>query len=162
MALREIVTNSFFPFANKSKNVYLQNISILSIGGNLKNPIKTFLHLIRKLRLNRNITLISTSPIYKNPPFGYTKQRDFYNSTIILSTNMCLIEFYRFVFYTERIFGRGRKREFKNAPRILDIDILFFNDIFIRSEKLNIPHLHWNKRDSVLIPLLYQVNYKGF
>ena len=75
---------------------------------------------------------------------------------------MCLIEFYRFVFYTERIFGRGRKREFKNAPRILDIDILFFNDIFIRSEKLNIPHLHWNKRDSVLIPLLYQVNYKGF
>lgn len=75
---------------------------------------------------------------------------------------MCLMEFYGFVFYMERIFGRLRKREFKNAPRTLDIDILFFNDTFIRSKKLNIPHLHWSKRDSVLIPLLYQVNYKGF
>lgn len=159
--MREIIINSFFPFINKNTNIQLQNISILSIGGNLNNPINTFLKFFRKLYLNKNIQLISTSPIYKNPPFGYTMQKDFYNSTIILSTNMCLIEFYRFIFYMERIFGRPRKRAFKNAPRTLDIDILFFNDIFIRNKKLNIPHLYWNKRDSVLIPLLYQVNYKG-
>ncbi len=160
--MREIIINSFFPFINKNTNTKLQNISILSIGGNLKNPIQTFLRFFKKLELNRNITLISTSPIYKNPPFGYTMQKDFYNSTIILSTNMYLIEFYRFIFYMERIFGRPRKREFKNAPRTLDIDILFFNDTFLRSKKLNIPHLHWSERESVLIPLLYQVNYKGF
>ena len=160
--MREIIINSFFPFANKNKHKNLQNISILSIGGNLKNPIKTFLHFVRKLQSNKNIHLISTSPIYKNPPFGYTKQNYFYNSTIILSTNMCLVEFYRFVFYMERIFGRKRMRVFKNAPRTLDIDILFFNDIFMRNENLNIPHLCWNKRESVLVPLLYQVYYKGF
>lgn len=160
--MREIIINSFFPFNNKHTNIKLQNIGIISIGGNIKNPINTFLKLFKKLELNNNITLISTSPIYKNPPFGYTMQKDFYNSTIILSTNMYLIEFYRFIFYMERVFGRPRKREFKNAPRTLDIDILFFNDIFLRSKKLNIPHTHWDKRESVLIPLLYQVNYKGF
>lgn len=74
---------------------------------------------------------------------------------------MYLLELYRFVFYIERIFGRKRQREFKNAPRILDIDIVFFNDTFIRSKKLNIPHIHWQERESVLIPLLYQVYYKG-
>ncbi|RAX53134.1 2-amino-4-hydroxy-6-hydroxymethyldihydropteridine diphosphokinase [Helicobacter sp. 16-1353] len=158
--MREIICHSFFPM-KQTNRLYLQNTSILSLGGNLKNPIKTFINLFRSLQNNRNIVLVSTSPIYKNPPFGYTNQNDFYNATMILTTNMCLIEFYRFVFYLERIFGRKRKRKFKNAPRILDIDILFFNDIFFRSSKLNIPHPHWQERESVLIPLLYQVNYKG-
>lgn len=164
--MREIICNPFFPMKDtrqaKMTKLYLQNISILSLGGNLKNPIKTFIYLFKKIQNNNNMTLVSTSPIYKNPPFGYTNQNDFYNATIILATNMCLIEFYGFIFYLERIFGRQRKRVFKNAPRILDIDILFFNDIFLKSQKLNIPHPHWQNRESVLIPLLYQVNYKGF
>lgn len=159
--MREIICNSFFPRAYKNYRI-LHNIAILSIGGNLKNPTETLIFLILKLRKNANLKLISTSPLYKNPPFGYEKQNDFYNATIILSTNLCLIDFYSFIFYLERIFGRKRKREFKNAPRILDIDIIFFNDIFIRSKKMNIPHLHWQIRESVLIPLIYQVNYKGF
>ncbi len=161
--MREIICNSLFPYL--SKNLYstrFGNTSILSIGGNLNNPINTFMNLFRKLHNNNKISILSTSPIYKNPPFGYENQAAFYNATMIISTNLCLIEFYQFIFYMERIFGRTRKRAFKNAPRTLDIDILFFNDMFIRSKKLNIPHLYWRERESVLIPLLYQVYYKGF
>lgn len=157
----EIICNQYFPFKNNSFYKLFNNTSIISIGGNLGNPIKTFTSLFHKLDSNTNITLISTSPIYKNPPFGYLNQCYFYNATIILFTKLCLIEFYSLVFYLERVFGRGRIREFKNAPRILDIDILFFNDIFIRSKKINIPHLHWQNRASVLVPLMYQVYYKG-
>lgn len=170
--MQELICNPFFPMKESIKNTnkhsyikaqkYFKNISIVSLGGNLNNPIKTFINLFKKLRNNNNIALMSTSPIYKNPPFGYIYQHHFYNATIMLATNMCLIEFYGFIFYLERIFGRQRKRAFKNAPRILDIDIIFFNDIVFRSKKLSIPHPHWQHRESVLIPLLYQVNYKGF
>ncbi|RDU65174.1 2-amino-4-hydroxy-6-hydroxymethyldihydropteridine diphosphokinase [Helicobacter sp. MIT 14-3879] len=157
--VREIVCNKFFPMKKTLKH---KNLVIISIGANLKNPINTFIRLFRKLYKNNNINIISTSPIYKNPPFGYKKQNDFYNATMLISTKLYLLEFYRLIFYLERIFGRNRIRAFKNAPRILDIDILFFNDSFIRSKKLNIPHLHWQERESILIPLIYQVNYKGF
>lgn len=158
----EIICNQYFPFKRHYLTRRLQNSSIISIGGNLGSPIKTFISLFKKLDSNVNIALISTSPIYKNPPFGYLKQDYFYNATILLFTNLCLIEFYNLIFYLERSFGRSRIREFKNAPRILDIDILFFNDIFIRNVKINIPHLHWYNRKSVIVPLMYQVYYKGF
>ncbi len=139
----------------------LPNTTIIALGGNLKSPIRTFKSLFLKLRQNAKIRILQTSPIYKNPPFGYANQPFFYNATMLLATSMCLVEFYAFIFYMERIFGRGRIRAFKNAPRTLDIDIIFFNDIFMRSTKLNIPHTQWQWRSSVLIPLIYQVNYKG-
>lgn len=139
----------------------LPNTTIIALGGNLKSPIRTFKSLFLKLKQNAKIRILQTSPIYKNPPFGYANQPFFYNATMLLATSMCLVEFYAFIFYMERIFGRGRIRAFKNAPRTLDIDIIFFNDIFMRSTKLNIPHTQWFGRSSVLIPLIYQVNYKG-
>lgn len=140
---------------------FLPNTTIIALGGNLKSPIRTFKSLFLKLKQNAKIRILSTSPIYKNPPFGFHNQPFFYNATMLLATSMCLMEFYAFIFYMERIFGRGRIRAFRNAPRTLDIDIIFFNDIFMKSTKLNIPHTQWQGRDSVLIPLIYQVNYKG-
>ena len=146
---------------NLNKSKFLPNTTIIALGANLKNPIRTFIALFHKLKRNARIHILQTSPIYKNPPFGYTNQPFFYNATMILATSMRLMEFYAFIFYMERIFGRGRIRAFKNAPRTLDIDIIFFNDIFLRSAKLNIPHPQWQNRASVLIPLYYGANFKG-
>ena len=168
-----IFTNQFFPAKHFAKNFAksnnftksqksLPNTILIALGGNLKNPIATFKSLFFKLKRNAKIRILQTSPIYKNPPFGFCNQPFFYNATMLLATKMCLLEFYAFIFYVERIFGRGRIRAFKNAPRVIDIDIIFFNDIFLRSTKLNIPHPQWQRRQSVLIPLLFQVNYKGF
>ena len=162
-----ILQNQFFPakkslhFAESSKKS-LPNTALIALGANLKNPIHTFKSLFTKLARNAKIHILATSPIYKNPPFGFRAQPSFYNATMMLATKMCLLEFYAFMFYLERIFGRARRRAFKNAPRALDIDIIFFNDIFMRSAKLNIPHPHWRARPSVVVPLLFQVNYKGF
>lgn len=160
--MREIICNAYFPrvFLGAKRGA-LQNLTILSIGANLGNPIASFMRLLRSWRRNPTLKILSTSPIYKNPPFGFRNQRDFYNITLLLGTSMCLRDFYRFIFYTERVFGRERKRAFRNAPRTLDIDIIFFNDIFTRLPWLNIPHLLWSERESVLIPLFYQFHHKA-
>lgn len=106
--------------------------------------------------MNKNFKIIDTSPIYVNPPFGFKDQNDFYNATMTFSTTLCIIELFSLVFYLERKFGRARKREFKNSPRTLDLDIIFFNDLKLNHSYLKIPHPYWNHRDSVLIPLFMQ------
>lgn len=158
--MEEIICNKYFP--SKKTDSTIHNLVLLSLGANINNPIKTFMSLFISFRNNKNISILSTSPIYKNPPFGFKNQNMFYNATILLSTRLYLLELYKLIFYLERRFGRARKRAFKNAPRSLDIDIIFFNNLFLRSKKLNIPHLYWQERNSVLIPLLYQINYKGY
>ena len=47
----------------------------------------------------------------------------------------------------------ARRRSFANAPRTLDLDIIFFDKRVVKSEKLTIPHANWSERQSVLIPL---------
>lgn len=138
-----------------------KNRALLSLGANLPNksanlPIRTLNFLFLKLRKNPKIRLISTSPIFQNPPFGFTRQRDFFNATMWLKTSLCLSEFYALMFYLERIFGRNRKRAFKNAPRTLDIDLIAFNNLRLKSARLNLPHAAWDARISVLAPLCYQ------
>ena len=49
----------------------------------------------------------------------------------------------------------GRKRSFQDAPRTLDIDIIFFDNKKIHTKKLIIPHKDWANRESVIIPLKY-------
>nr|WP_236618711.1 2-amino-4-hydroxy-6-hydroxymethyldihydropteridine diphosphokinase [Lebetimonas sp. JH292] len=98
------------------------------------------------------IDIIKTSIIYKNPPFGYLAQNDFYNTIMIIKTNFSPIELLNFLLYVEKKFGRVRT--FKNAPRTLDLDIIIFNEIKINTKKLILPHPFFKKRDSVLIPLI--------
>ena len=58
-----------------------------------------------------------------------------------------------YVLRVEKIFGR--KRLFKDGPRTLDIDILFYENVVMETEKLTLPHPGWKERESVLIPLQY-------
>ena len=87
----------------------------------------------------------------KNPPFGFKDQDDFFNSIIVFKTNMQPHIFLDYLMRLEKKFGR--RRSFANAPRTLDLDIVFFDNRVINSEKLILPHHAWSQRESVIIPL---------
>lgn len=105
------------------------------------------------LKNNPRISLKATSPILKNPPFGFLDQPDFYNGVIAFETNMSPRELLRYGLYLEK--RMKRERTFKNAPRTLDIDIIFFNDLKIEEKDLVIPHPFWSERESVVKPMRY-------
>ncbi len=126
---------------------------LLSIGGNIGDTTKRFQKLFRRIQRDNNFNLVETSPILKNPPFGYLQQDHFFNAVILLETRIFPKSFLRRILYFEKIFGR--ERSFKNAPRTLDIDIVFFDGFKIRSRDLTIPHREWQKRSSVIIPLIH-------
>lgn len=137
---------------------------VLGIGANIGTQDKIlarFWHLLCFFASHSRIFGISTSPIYRNPPFGYANQAHFYNALITLSTSLSLLQIYALVFYTERKFGRVRKREFKNAPRTIDIDIIFYSDCIFRAKYLTLPHPSYHNRASVLIPMLCSLYQQG-
>jgi 2-amino-4-hydroxy-6-hydroxymethyldihydropteridine diphosphokinase len=70
---------------------------------------------------------------------------------MFFKTSMEPKEFLRYLLRVEKRFGR--KRSFANAPRTLDLDIIFFDNRIINTKNLNVPHPHWYKRESVVIPL---------
>lgn len=153
--MRTLVYSPFFP--KKCGRVRcLKNTATLGIGSNVGYSKKIFETLWLWFAKHSAFSSLCSSPLYINPPFGYTHQQDFYNATLSFRTALSLIELFVLIFYLERRWGRKRKRFFKNAPRTLDIDLIFFNRLVCRQPHLTLPHPGWNKRESVLVPLILQ------
>ncbi len=123
----------------------------VGMGGNVGDVKRRFEHLFIYFKRDKRVEIRKTSLILKNPPFGFKPQDDFFNSIIVLQTNMQPIVFLDYLMRVEKKFAR--QRSFANAPRTLDLDIIFFDNRVIDLPKLQIPHPEWLKRDSVLIPL---------
>ncbi len=136
-------------FAKKSKK--LRYKATVGIGGNIGDVKRRFEHLLVELKRDKRVELLQTSLILKNPPFGFMKQDDFFNSILVLQTSLQPMAFLSFLMRLENKFAR--RRSFANAPRTLDLDIIFFDNRVIKTNTLTIPHKHWFKRESVVIPL---------
>jgi 2-amino-4-hydroxy-6-hydroxymethyldihydropteridine diphosphokinase len=113
--------------------------------------IRRFEHLFVYIQRSPLIQIVETAPILRNPPFGYLEQDDFMNSLILVETNLSPKALLHYMLKTEKRFGR--KRLFKDGPRTLDIDLIFFEERKIESDFLTLPHPAWMQRSSVLIPL---------
>ena len=140
----------FFPIKN-SKRLEYKHIAVIGMGGNIGDVKRRFKSIYRYFLNDRRFWVLQTSPILKNPPFGYMEQNDFLNAVMILQTSMSAQELLKNLLHLEK--KQKRKRSFKNAPRSLDLDIIFYDDLSIRTKNLIIPHPSWYKRQSVIIPL---------
>ena len=144
--------NNRFPYKS-SKIINKNNTVTIGIGGNIGDVSKTFRKLFLSFLNDSRFTITTTTPMLKNPPFGFLEQNEFLNAIMVLKTSLsvyeCLKEFQR---YEKRY---KRKRSFQDAPRTLDIDIIFFNNLKLDTPKLTIPHKGHKNRDSVQIPLKF-------
>jgi len=145
-----LIFRQHFPYNTNSKNVK-KHKALLGIGGNIGDVLRRFEHLFCYFKRSSFVNVVETAPILKNPPFGYVEQGDFYNSLILVETDLTPKELLRYVLRVEKVFGR--KRLFKDGPRTLDIDIIFYENVRMETKNLTLPHPGWMKRSSVLIPL---------
>lgn len=121
----------------------------LGLGSNLGNKRKNVREAIKLLRLYVIVTKISS--FYETKPVGYADQPDFINAVAEIKTNLTPRQLLRVVKDIEQ--KMGRKKTFQNGPRIIDIDILLYNDKIIKTKKLIIPHPAIHRRWFVLKPL---------
>jgi 2-amino-4-hydroxy-6-hydroxymethyldihydropteridine diphosphokinase len=155
MSLRLVFSNNF-PFKLDKKSIFTYKYTV-GIGGNIGNMKRRFDKLFNHIKSDSRFIIRQTSPLLINPPFGFLDQDDFLNGIMIVESNMTPYQFLRAMQRYELRYGR--KRSFKDAPRTLDIDIIFASKnsfpIFNDDEKLYIPHRHWKERESVTKPLEY-------
>jgi len=141
-----------FPYKSYKKSQKKHTITV-GVGGNIGNVLQRFQKLYIYLKKSNNFDIVETSPILKNPPFGYLEQEDFFNCIMVLKTNLLPHQALKVLLRIEKKFKR--KREFQDSPRTLDLDIIFFDKIFYFKRYLIIPHKNYHKRESVLIPLSF-------
>ncbi len=127
--------------------------AIVGVGGNLGDVVKRFDRVVDYLRRGGLVRVAETSVILKNPPFGYADQPDFFNATMRIETDLSPLKLLRYLLWVEKRFGR--RRSFKNAPRTLDLDIIFYDRLRLRTWRLQLPHPHFHTRESVMIPLMF-------
>lgn len=121
----------------------------LGLGSNLGDRVGNIHQALDLLSAQMKIKEISS--IYETEPVGYSDQDWFLNLVLKGATGLDPIEMLTF---TKSIESQlGRKESFRNAPRPIDIDILFFGDRIISLKEITIPHTGIVERGFVLIPL---------
>ncbi|HMU10145.1 MAG TPA: 2-amino-4-hydroxy-6-hydroxymethyldihydropteridine diphosphokinase [Ferruginibacter sp.] len=126
------------------------NKTYLLLGSNMGNSriqLRKAISLIEK-KIGK---IIRRSSLYSTAAWGNTSQPDFLNQVITVETKLSAAQTIQNILAIEK--KMGRVRTVKNAPRIIDIDILFFNKEIINQAGLQVPHPQIQNRCFVLTPL---------
>lgn len=122
----------------------------ISYGSNMGDRyanIDTALNMIKSSGFN----IIKNSKLYKTDPYGFTDQPEFVNGAAEIETDMdCRSVLYKLLDIESKM---GRVRKFKWGPRVIDLDIIFFNNQIINEKDLVVPHPDMQNRFFVLKPL---------
>jgi len=127
------------------------NKAYLLIGGNMGDRLVNLKEVITLLNDTAG-SIEQASSIYETAPWGNTQQPAFLNQALLLSTSYDANELLKIALGIEA--KMGRIRSIPLGPRIMDIDIIYFNNEIIETKQLTIPHPHLSKRNFVLIPLV--------
>lgn len=125
-------------------------IAYIGIGSNLGNRQKNCSRAIEMLEM-RGIVVKKRSSLYETKPRGVADQPQFINMVLEVETGLEPYDLLRTLKDIEREIGR--RETFKWGPRIIDLDILLFDNLFLRDNFLQIPHPLMHERDFVLKPL---------
>lgn len=127
----------------------MPHVIYLSLGSNLGDRLSNLQNAI--VNLSPKVQLVTQSSIYETEPWGYSDQPAFLNQVIKAETALDPIELLTFLKDVEVLMGR--QETFRFGPRLIDIDILFYDDLILETTNLTIPHPRIGERAFVLVPL---------
>lgn len=127
----------------------MDHIVYLTLGSNLGNRLANLKAAISNL--TPQMVVKKKSAVYETPPWGFKEQGPFLNQVIEVET---YLEPEALIAHLKRLeTALGRVPGFQNGPRLIDMDILFFDDLIIDTSSLVIPHPRLQERAFVLVPL---------
>ena len=125
-------------------------IAYIGIGSNLGNRQENCLRAIELLQ-KKGIIVTKRSSLYETEPWGVKDQPRFINMAVEIDTSLKPKELLKILKNIEKELGREKSSKW--GPRIIDLDILLFDDIILNEDNLKIPHPLMQERDFVLRPL---------
>src|SRR5260370_5302351 len=136
-------------FPKKGHAPVASHVVYLALGANLGDRRGNLAAALQRLREVMDIDIVSS--IYETEPVGYTNQPRFLNMVCRGKTWLDALNLLKYAKEIE--FAIGRKPSFRNGPRPIDIDILFYDDLKREQENLTLPHPRLRERAFVLAPL---------
>lgn len=127
-----------------------EHIVYLALGSNLGDRLANLKQAISFLTPQLDVR--AKSQVYETPPWGFENQPKFLNQVIKAKTYLDPEPLLKHLKRLE--VALGRKESFPNGPRLIDIDVLFYDDLVSNKPSLIIPHPRLHERGFVLLPLL--------
>jgi 2-amino-4-hydroxy-6-hydroxymethyldihydropteridine diphosphokinase len=136
-------------FADDLTNLALHQVAV-ALGSNLGDSYRLLESALKVLADQPGIALETQSPVYQTIAVG-PPQPDYLNCCALFATYLDPEAFLAILLQTEAQFGRIRRERW--GPRLLDLDLLLFDDLILEQPNLQIPHPHLSERAFVLVPL---------
>lgn len=127
-------------------------LAYVGLGANLEEPRRQLEQALQELDRLPGTRLVRSSSFYRSAPVGFAEQPDFVNAVAMLQTGLAAEGLLSELQALEA--RHGRVRNFANAPRTLDLDLLLFGEAVLDSPRLTLPHPRMHERAFVLLPLM--------
>jgi 2-amino-4-hydroxy-6-hydroxymethyldihydropteridine diphosphokinase len=127
----------------------------LSLGSNLGDRLRYLKKAIKAIEESGSAVIRKISPLYETEPVGNPDQPPFLNLVILIETDLKPFHLLECLLDIEQRLGRERNEKW--GPRTIDVDILFYDERIINSDRLTLPHPRMHQRRFVLVPLT-QIN----
>lgn len=125
-------------------------MACVALGANLGDAVATVQQALRDVAGLPATQLFKASSLYRSAPYEALGP-DFINAVALVQTQLSPLDLLHALQALE--LQSGRERPFKNAPRTLDLDIIFYGDLSLNTPELTLPHPRWHERAFVLQPL---------
>ncbi len=126
-----------------------EHIVYLGLGSNLGQRARSLEKSVERIAELARVE--KKSSIYETEPWGLKEQPNFLNQVVKARTRLAPLELLSALKDIEKTMGR--KKSVKNGPRLIDLDILFYDDLVMKTDSLTIPHPLLTQRAFVLVPL---------
>ncbi|MGN0634969.1 MAG: 2-amino-4-hydroxy-6-hydroxymethyldihydropteridine diphosphokinase [Acutalibacteraceae bacterium] len=124
---------------------------VIGLGTNMGDRMQNLQFAVDALRLVPGVQVQKASSVYETAPVGYTEQPDFLNAVLLVETQLSPLTVLGLCLGIEA--AAGRVRSIRNGPRVLDMDVLLYENVRRDSFELTLPHPRMTERGFVLVPL---------
>ena len=125
-------------------------MACVAVGANLGDAMATVQQAMRDVAGLPQTQQVKASSLYRSAPYE-AQGPDFINAVVLVQTQLTPLALLQALQALE--LKGGRERPFKNAPRTLDLDLIFYGDVVMSTPELTLPHPRWQDRAFVLQPL---------
>lgn len=127
----------------------MQHTVYIALGTNLGDRLANLHAAIAALA--PQIRVLAQSAVYETEPWGFADQPAFLNMVLRAETRLAPVDLLSQLKMLEA--SLGRTPSFRNGPRLIDLDILFYDDLILETPSLTIPHPRLHERAFVLVPM---------
>ena len=127
--------------------------ALISLGSNIGNPLAALQQAMDHLAGDPAIRIKMRSSFYRTTPVGPVAQDDFINAAVLISTSLLPDALMQCLLDIETKMGRDRTNAVRFGPRVIDLDLILYDDVKQKSDLVELPHPRFRERAFVLVPL---------